>query len=63
MVLIIEGEKWNSQKINVLTLGLKQVLSKFEQPKTIYFVAQFEETPTKKIQRQRTKKKVERFNL
>ena len=63
VVLIIEGEKWDTQKIAALTLDLKQVLSKFEQPKAIYFITQFEETPTKKIQRQRTKKKVERFNL
>lgn len=63
VVLIIESEKWVKEKIAALKLELKQVLSKFEQPKVIYFIEQFEETPTKKIQRQRTKKKVERFNL
>ncbi|MFK7978896.1 MAG: AMP-binding protein [Saprospiraceae bacterium] len=63
VALIIESNTWIKEKINALKLDLKQVLSKFEQPKAIYFVAQFEETPTKKIQRQRTKEKVERFNL
>ncbi len=63
VVLIIESGKWIKEKINVLKIDLKQVLSKFEQPKAIYFIEQFEETPTKKIQRQRTKGKVKRFNL
>jgi len=63
VVLIIEGTEWKPKKINALTIDLKHILSKFEQPKAIYFVTQFEETPTKKIQRLRTKKKVKRFNL
>ena len=58
VVLIIESNKWIKEKIDVLKLDLKQVLSKFEQPKVIYFIEQFEETPTKKIQRQRTKEKL-----
>lgn len=63
VVIIIESEEWIKEKIDALILGLKQVLSKFERPRGIYFLAQFEETPTKKIQRQRTKEKVKRFNL
>ena len=63
VALIIESDNWINEKINALKLDLKQVLSKFEQPKAIYFLTQFEETPTKKIQRQRTKEKVKRFNL
>ncbi len=58
VVLIIESNKWVNKKIDVLKLDLKQVLSKFEQPKAIYFIEQFEETPTKKMQRQRTKEKL-----
>ncbi len=63
VILIIESKEWITKKINALKLDLKQVLSKFEQPKVIYFVDEFEETPTKKIQRNRTKKKVIKFNL
>ena len=63
VILIIESKEWMTKKINALKLDLKQVLSKFEQPKAIYFVNKFEETPTKKIQRNRTKKKVIKFNL
>tara|TARA_B110000503_G_scaffold137444_1_gene221649 strand:+ start:227 stop:1282 length:1056 start_codon:yes stop_codon:yes gene_type:complete len=47
LVLIVEGEK---QAINYKSL----VLSKFETPKEIYFLEQFVETPTKKIQRKKT---------
>jgi len=63
VILIIEDKEWITEKINALKLDIKQVLSKFEQPKTIYFVDKFEETPTKKIHRNRTKKKVIKFNL
>ncbi len=63
VILIIEDKEWISKKTNALKLEIKEVLSKFEQPKAIYFVDKFEETPTKKIQRNRTKKKVLKFNL
>ena len=39
VILIIEDTPWKVKKINTLRLDLKQVLSKFEQPKLIYFVA------------------------
>jgi len=63
VILIIEDKAWITKKIDTLLLDIKQVLTKFEQPKAIYFVDKFEETPTKKIQRNRTKKKVIKFNL
>jgi O-succinylbenzoic acid--CoA ligase len=47
LVLIVEGKK---QAINYKSLGF----SKFETPKEIYFLEQFVETPTKKIQRKKT---------
>jgi len=63
VILIIEDKAWITKKLNALKLDIKEVLSKFEQPKAIYFIAKFEETPTKKIQRNRTKQKVIKFNL
>ncbi len=48
LVLIIESEK---QKINLKEI---QNLSKYELPKEIYFIKQFIETATKKIQREKT---------
>jgi O-succinylbenzoic acid--CoA ligase len=47
LVLIIEGKK---QVINYKTLGF----SKLEIPKVVYFLEQFVETKTKKIQRKKT---------
>ena len=47
LVLIIEGKK---QVIKYKNLGL----SKFETPKKVYFLEQFVETETKKIQRKKT---------
>jgi len=63
VVLIIENEEWRKEKIETLKLRLKQVLTKFERPKNIYFLAKFAETPTNKIQRNRTKEKLKKFNL
>ena len=63
VILIIEDQEWSQEKRNTLILDLKQVLSKFELPKDLYFSAVFEETPTKKIHRNRTKKKLTKFNL
>ena len=63
VVLIIEDRQWSTEKMEVLKLNMKHVLNKFERPKQIYFLPKFEETPTNKIQRDRTKSKVEKFNL
>ncbi|MEM6319373.1 MAG: AMP-binding protein [Bacteroidota bacterium] len=63
VVLIVEDSPWKTEKVNALKAGLKPILSKFEYPKEIHFLATFKETPTKKIQRNRTKKNLEKFNL
>lgn len=63
VILLIEDKHWIKKKLNTLNLDLKQVLSKFELPRSIYFIEQFMETPTKKIQRSKTKEAVLRFNL
>lgn len=63
VILIIEDTPWTKEKIETLQLSLKSVLTKFEQPKNIYFLEKFAETPTKKIQRNRTKENVRKFNL
>ena len=58
VILIIEDKAWIKEKIHTLNLDIKLVLSKFELPKAIHFIEKFEETPTKKIQRNRTKEKL-----
>ncbi len=63
VVLFIESEQWMKEKIDALKLDLKQVLTKFERPKNIYFIPRFAETATNKIQRNRTKEKLIKFNL
>lgn len=63
VILIIEDKDWLKEKLNTLALDLKQVLSKFELPKAIYFLEHFIETPTKKVQRSKTKEVVRKFNL
>lgn len=52
LILIIEGEKDNV--ISNEVRNLKNILTKFEIPKEVYFVSEFVETSTKKIQRQKT---------
>ena len=63
VILIIEGKKWKKEKRDALQLNLLDILSKFEQPKAIFFIDYFIETPTKKIQRKQTKEKLLKFNL
>lgn len=48
LVLVIEGEKCN------IILNEAKNLTKYETPKEIYFVNEFVETETKKIQRKKT---------
>lgn len=52
LVLIVEGEK--SDIISNRVRNLKDVFSKFEVPKEIFFTSEFSETPTGKIQRTKT---------
>jgi len=64
LVLIIEGDEksviLNSrpESVEVLFQNMKNVLSKFELPKTTFFIPKFEETPTGKIQRKRILQKM-----
>jgi len=55
LILIIEGE--SSNVISNAEINLKNVLSKFEIPKEIFFTNAFVETETQKIQRSKTLKK------
>lgn len=48
LILIVEGKEQE------LYLSQKDLLSKYEKPKQIYFLDSFEETPTKKINRIKT---------
>ena len=52
LVLVIEGEKYN------IILNEAKNLTKYETPKEIYFVNEFVETETKKIQRKKTLAKI-----
>jgi len=53
LVLIIEGKNKNLKDVQSKISHLKSLL-KYENPKEIYFIEQFVETETKKIQRQKT---------
>lgn len=53
MVLLIEGQIHNKEDLHQKIKALK-TLSKFEIPKKLFFVNQFLETPTGKIQRKKT---------
>ncbi len=55
VILILEDNSWNESQVTDFQLKMKDVLSKYELPKSIYFVNYFAETPTGKIQRNRTK--------
>ncbi|MBS3992601.1 MAG: AMP-binding protein [Bacteroidetes bacterium] len=54
VILVIESKPYNELQINKLKQELQTVLSKFEMPKSIYFIDKFLETATKKIQRRQT---------
>ena len=55
VILILEDISWNETQIADFQLKMKKVLTKYEQIKAFYFVNSFAETPTGKIQRNRTK--------
>ncbi|MEM1120841.1 MAG: AMP-binding protein [Bacteroidota bacterium] len=63
VVLLIEDQKWSEAQLNQLRVAIDQVLTKFERPKQIFFLPKFAETPTNKIQRDRTKSQVKKFIL
>ncbi len=52
LVLVIEGEK------AAVRVDFHQILNKYETPKVVFFVDQFVETPTQKVQRSATLAKV-----
>ncbi len=55
VVLIIENQPWTNQDITDFQEQINKILSKFERPKQLFFLPKFLETPTGKVQRQRTK--------
>jgi len=55
VILILEDTPWNEMQITDFQLEMKNILTKYEQAKAFYFVNSFAETPTGKIQRNRTK--------
>ncbi len=55
VILILEDSQWNDLQITDYQLETKKVLTKYEQAKALYFIDNFAETPTGKIQRNRTK--------
>ena len=54
-LLIIEGEPFNNKESEVLKVQMNLRLGKYEVPKDIFFVNQFIETKTGKINRSETK--------
>ena len=51
VVLVIEGESFNSEKLVKLELELSNRLSRFEMPRQMIFVTQFKDTSSGKIKR------------
>ncbi len=49
VVLVIEGEPWNSEKIAQLTASYREVLSRYEVPKEVLFLPKFHTTYSGKI--------------
>jgi len=55
VILIIEDKPWSLTQQAGFKTKMYKVLSKYEQPKQLFFVEEFIETPTKKVQRIKTK--------
>ena len=55
VILIIENKSINTLQNADFQENINKVLSRFEKPKVVYTLPKFEETPTGKIQRNRTK--------
>lgn len=51
VVLIIEGDEWDENRVRSLQERIGQVVMRYEKPKKIAFVKKFEETKTGKIKR------------
>ncbi|RKZ39502.1 MAG: hypothetical protein DRQ49_11300 [Gammaproteobacteria bacterium] len=54
VILLIEGSEFEASQLDKLNEELENKLSRFERPRQVYFVEQFIETPTGKIQRKAT---------
>jgi len=54
IILLIEGSEFGADEWDRLNNHIKKALLRFERPKQVYFVKQFIETPTGKIQRKAT---------
>ncbi|MEK8021813.1 MAG: AMP-binding protein [Candidatus Parabeggiatoa sp.] len=54
VILLIEGSEFDAFQLDKLNEALENKLSRFERPRQVYFVEQFIETPTGKIQRKAT---------
>jgi len=57
VILLIEGSEFDASQLNKLNEELENKLSQFERPRQVYFVEQFIETLTGKIQRKVTTSK------
>ncbi|HEY8401690.1 MAG TPA: hypothetical protein VIK89_10530, partial [Cytophagaceae bacterium] len=58
LVLVIEGKVLPLEKIALLKAQLAQVLLKYESPKEIYFLPEFPETASGKINRMEIKSRL-----
>jgi O-succinylbenzoic acid--CoA ligase len=58
VVLVIEDEKWEEERIRQLKAEMSAVLERFAIPKEIIFINKIPETPTRKIDRKALKKMV-----
>lgn len=54
LCLLIEDEKYTSEKLHHLENYLEQYLEKYERPKTIFFLPKFIRTESEKVQRSKT---------
>jgi len=55
VILVLESLKWTDQQLFDFKAITNNILSKYERPKQLFFVEQFMETPTGKVQRTATK--------
>jgi len=49
VVLVVEGSQWSGEDYTHYNAEIKKALGKFEQPKRVIFITQFQETPTGKL--------------
>jgi O-succinylbenzoic acid--CoA ligase len=54
LILVVEDEVWGEETMKLFHTNQKELLGKYELPKEIYFVKNFSETATGKVQRSAT---------